>query len=140
MINFTLVGVFNIVGVTCCIIIKIFSPTLYLRVSQSWISPKIILSVEIMASFLTFLTVVGGCKGEFSCTQAILSQSLKIPALISTGILILMTNTVQKYIRRLGNMTARLFGRPNSPSLGQEDEADRQVSVQCPYHYLTKES
>ena len=33
MMILTLVGVFNIVGVTCCILIKIFSPTLYLRVS-----------------------------------------------------------------------------------------------------------
>ena len=128
MINVTLVGVFNIVGVTCCIIIKIFSPTQYLRVSQSWISPKIISTVEIVASSLSLMTVFGGCKGEFSCTRAILYLSIKIPALISAGILILMTNTVQKCIRRLAKMTVRLFCRANSPSLGQEDEAERQVS------------
>ena len=129
MIILTLVGVFNIVGVTCCILIKIFSPTLYLRVSQSWISPKIISAVEIVALFLTFVTVVGGCDGDLSCTKTILFPSMKMTSLVSTGILILMTNTVLKFIRRLGNMTGRLFGRANSPPLGQEDEAERQVIV-----------
>ena len=129
MMILTLVGVFNIVEVTCCILIKIFSPTLYLRVSQSWISPKIISAVEILASLLTFMTVVGGCDGDFSCTRAILFQNMKTAALISTGILLLMTNTCQKVIRRLQNMTGRLFGRTISSSLGREDEAERQVIV-----------
>ena len=125
----TLVGVFNIVGVTCCILIKISSPTLYLRVSQSWISPKIILIVEIVALFLTFVAVFGGCDGDLSCIKTILFPSIKMASLVSTGILILLTNTVHKFIRRLGNMTGRLFGLANSPPLGQEDEAERQVIV-----------
>ena len=129
----TLVGVFNIVGVTCCILIKLFSPTLYLRVSQSWISPKIISAVEILASFLTFMAIVGGCDGNLSCTRAILFQSMKMTALFSTGILILMTNTNQKFIRRLGNMMGRLFGHANSP--GQQDEAERQVIVTISLFY-----
>ena len=45
MLIITLIGVFNIVGVTCCSVIKQLSPTLYLRMSQSWISAKMILSV-----------------------------------------------------------------------------------------------
>ena len=97
MLLITLIAVFNIVGVTCCSVIKQLSPTLYLRMSQSWISAKIILAVEIIASVLTIVSVVLGCEGDLPCAKTFLSNSMMNFALASSGILMIMTDCALQY-------------------------------------------
>ena len=114
MLLITLIGVFNIVGVTCCSIIKQRSPTLYLRMSQSWISAKIILAVEIIASVLTIVSVVLGCEGDIPCAKTFLSNSMMNLALASFGILMIMTDCALQYRKGL-NKIGFLFKNNSTP-------------------------
>ena len=97
MLFITLICLFNIVGLTCCSVIKQLSPSLYLRTSQSWVSTKIILAVEIVASVLTILTVVYGCEGDIPCVQTLLYDSMMNVALASAGILMILTDCAIRF-------------------------------------------
>ena len=99
MLFITLICLFNIVGLTCCSVIKQLSPTLYLRMSQSWISAKIISAVEIVASALTILTVVHGCKGDIPCVQTLLYDSMMNVGLASAVILMIMTDCALRFLK-----------------------------------------
>ena len=104
---FSLIYVFNIAGVTCCSLIKHLSPTLYLRMSQSWISAKIILAVEIIASALPILIVINECEVELSCVRTVLFNSMMNVALASSVILMMMTDYAIRYrsgLTKFGNL------------------------------------
>ena len=119
MLLITLIAVFNIVGVTCCSVIKQLSPTLYLRMSQSWISAKIILAVEIISSVLTIVTVVLGCDGDLPCVETFLSNSMMNLALASFGILMIMTDCALQYRKGL-NKIGFLFKNNSTSQRGSE--------------------
>ena len=110
---FSLIYVFNIVGVTCCSLIKHLSPTLYLRMSQSWISAKIILAVEILASALSILIVINECEVELSCVRNFMFNSMMNVALASSVILMIMT--IFQYGRGLTKLFGNLFRNKNQP-------------------------
>ena len=116
---FSLIYVFNIVGVTCCSLIKHLSPTLYLRMSQSWISAKIILAVEIIASALPILIVINECEVELSCVRNFMFNSMMNVALASSVILMMMTDYAIRYrsgLTKFGN----LFRNKNQPQRESE--------------------
>ena len=116
---FSLIYVFNIVGVTCCSLIKHLSPTLYLRMSQSWISAKIILAVEIIASALPILIVINECEVELSCVRNFMFNIMMNVALASSVILLLMTDFAIRYrsgLTKFGN----LFRNKNQPQRESE--------------------
>ena len=116
---FSLIYVFNIVGVTCCSLIKHLSPTLYLRMSQSWISAKIILAVEIIASALPILIVINECEVELSCVRNFMFNSMMNVALASSVILMMMTDFAIRYrsgLTKFGN----LFRNKNQPQRESE--------------------
>ena len=101
MLFITLICLFNIVGLTCCSVIKQLSPSLYLRMSQSWISATVIFAVEIVASVLTILTVVRNCEGDIPCVKGFLSDSIMNVALASAGILMIMTECALQFRKGL---------------------------------------
>ena len=116
---FSLIYVFNIVGVTCCSLIKHLSPTLYLRMSQSWISAKIILAVEIIASALPILIVINECEVELSCVRNFMFNSMMNVALASSVILMWITDFAIRYrsgLTKFGN----LFRNKNQPQRESE--------------------
>ena len=127
MLLITLIGLFNIVGVTCCSVIKQFSPTLYLRMSQSWINAKIILAVEIIASVLTIVGVVLGCEGDLPCAKTFLSNSMMNLALASSGILMIMTDCALQY-RKWWNKIGFLFKNNSTSRRGSEESSSVNVS------------
>ena len=121
---FSLIYVFNIVGVTCCSLIKHLSPTLYLRMSQSWISAKIILAAEIIASVLTILIVVNECEVDLqghrvTCLRNFMFNTMGNVALASSVILMIMT--IFQYGRGLTKLFGNLFRNKNLPK--RESEA-----------------
>ena len=124
---FSLIYVFNIVGVTCCSLIKHLSPTLYLRMSQSWISAKIILAVEIISSVLTILIVVTKCDGDFSCVRSVLFNSMGNVAVVSSVILMIMTDFALQYGRGLTKFGI-LFRNKNQPRREESESATANVS------------
>ena len=99
---------------TCCSLIKHLSPTLYLRMSQSWISAKIILAVEIIASALPILIVINECEVELSCVRNFMFNSMMNVALASSVILMWITDFAIRYrsgLTKFGN----LFRNKNQP-------------------------
>ena len=130
---FSLIYVFNIAGVTCCSLIKHLSPTLYLRMSQSWISAKIILAVEIIASVLTILTVVNECKPDqqghrISCVRNFMFNIMANVALASSVILMIMDYALQ-YGRGLTKLFGNLFRNINQPQR-ESESATANVVIQ----------
>lgn len=112
MLFITLICLFNIVGLTCCSVIKQLSPSLYLRMSQSWISASVIFTVEIVASILTILAVVQKCEGDIPCAKSFLCDSIMNVALASAGILMMMTDGALQF--RKGLTKCRTFLRNNN--------------------------
>ena len=106
---------------TCCSLIKHLSPTLYLKMSQSWISAKIILAVEIIASVLTILTVVNECEPDhqchrISCIRNFMINSMGNVALTSSAILMIRTDYALQYGRGL----TKLFRNKTQPQRESE--------------------
>ena len=130
---FSLIYVFNIVGVTCCSLIKHLSPTLYLRMSQSWISAKIILAVEIIVSALTNLIVINECKVNLSCIRNFMSDSMRNVALASSGILMIM-HALQygRGLTKLGNF----FRKKHQPRRESESATANIVGQVCVFKLL----
>ena len=82
--------------------------------SQSWISAKIILAVEIIASALSILIVINECEVELSCVRTVLFNSMMNVALASSVILMMMTDYAIRYrsgLTKFGN----LFRNKNQP-------------------------
>jgi len=130
---FSLIYVFNIVGVTCCSLIKHLSPTLYLRMSQSWISAKIILAVEIIASALTNLIVINECKVNLFCIRNFMFDSMRNVALASSGILMIMH--ALQYGRGLTKL-GKFFRNKHQPRRESESATANIVSQVCVFKLL----
>ena len=105
----TLICFLNVLGVTCSLLLKQINPTLYLRVSQSWISVRIILAVDITASVGTILIIACKCGGHSTCTATLLRMCLMPVAFISTGILMKIGDRIYSIRKRITNLLERLF-------------------------------
>ena len=112
MLFITLICIFNIVGLTCCSVIKQVSPSLYLRMSQSWISATGIFALEIGASVLTILAVLQKCEGDIPCAKSFLCDSMMNVALVSAGILMIMTDGTLQFRKIL---TRQILRNKKSP-------------------------